>query len=225
MKSYKPFSGFCVVLIGIALSALGGGTICAQEADKVDPLCFRGKRIDHCKSFMIFEMGLKSLVTGRNRNPSKARFLLTGDIGWMKNTSMKNAFGFSVYGAADEYGSRIGIRPRFRRGLSRRTTLDFSAGIILSGTNYREPQEFPGFVASVSIGMAGWFSVDAHLEALKLKRTVFNPVDFTVSEEKTTDVSLYLGASGRHYIVLGALAFTFVAALIALIVPDSEIYR
>lgn len=215
MESYKPLSGFCALLIAIALPVLGSETSYAQDSRNVDPLCFRGKRIDHCKSFIVFETGLKFLVTGRNRNPFKDEFLLTGDIGWMKNTSMKNAFGFSVYGAADDHGSRIGIRPRFRRWLSRRTALDFSAGIILSGTDIKGPQEYPGFVASMSIGMAGWFSVDAHLEALKLKRIVFNPVDFTVSEEKTTDVSLYLGASGRHYMVLVAPAVLIGALLVS----------
>ena len=215
MKSYKPFSGFCAIIIAIALPLLGGESSYAQDRTKIDPLCFIGNRFDHCKSFIILETGLKFLVTGHNRRPDKAGFLLTGDIGWMKNTSMKNAFGFSFYGAADDDGARIGIRPRFRRWLSRRTALDLSAGIIFSGTDNKGSYKSPGFVASASLGVVGWFSVDAHLETIKLERTIINRFDQTVSKETSTDVSLYLGASGHHYVGIALSVVTFIAAKIA----------
>ena len=120
------------------------------------------------------------------------------DVGLMFNRTSKDAFGASIYLAGDDDGSRFGIRPRYRRWLTRRVALDFSAGVLFGGTdNYVKPK-WPGFVASTSLAFAELISVDIHFESYRFERTVYT-FPPTNSVEKGTTSSLYVGLTGRSY--------------------------
>lgn len=200
------------VLLSLSLSvdALGEGDSNACG------VCFKGKSIERCCNYFIFESGYKTLISGSNRDLGKSGFLFTADLGLMRNLNTIHAIGASVYLAADDDGTRNGLRLRYRRWLGKHATLDVSAGPILAGSSDLRVARWPGFVASVSVGSAGWFSVDAHLEALRFAGPVYDPVSLDYVNEDVTDVSLYLGVSGRAYmafvtpiVVIALIAITF----------------
>jgi len=188
-----------LTLVALSLVSAFSSSVNASDTSNVSALRFLGARADRTSNYIIFESSVKTLVTSSNRRPEKAGFLLTADLGLMHNIDSTRAAGASFYISADDYGFRIGLRPRYRRWLGKHATIDISAGLLLAGyTNYRA-YKFLGYVASASIGSAGWFSVDAHVEVLSLFR----------GSEK----SVYLGASGRGF--LAFVPAVFIATVLA----------
>lgn len=191
---YRSLTLSALILVSVISASANAG-----EPTRISSLRFVGARSDRTRNYIIFESSVKTLVTSSNRRPGKAGFLLTADLGLMHNIDSTRAAGASFYISADDDGFKIGLRPRYRRWLGKHATIDISAGLLLAGyANYRA-YKFPGYVASASIGSAGWFSVDAHVEVLPLFRG--------------SETSVYLGASGRRFMAL--VPAVFIATVLA----------
>ncbi len=67
-------------------------------------LCFRGKPKGKCCSFLIFESGLLSRISGSGQPSNKSRFLITADLGLMFNNKNSSAIGGSFHVAGDGNG-------------------------------------------------------------------------------------------------------------------------
>jgi hypothetical protein len=181
-------------------------------------LCWRGKPLPECRSFLITEVGISYPLGDPIANGGYT--VVAGDLGWMKNISERAAVGATVHarlGLADEY-ARAGVRARYRRWLGRRNSLDFSPGIILvsretSTTDYYPP----GFVASATfnLGTVAGLSLEAdygrysRLELVALG--AYEPRRFTdVTWRAGWKLGGVPGTIGMAPFIAGGILFLFV---------------
>jgi hypothetical protein len=130
-------------LIGAMLAAALLGTAHAQVASPPAtgaanfPLFKPGRPLPECASFMITELGLGRMT--RSGAEQSSRFVLTGDVGYMRNISPLSAVGASLHAATTNGGSSLGVKFRYRRWLkgaqSRpgRASVELGAGLMLFG--------------------------------------------------------------------------------------------
>ena len=168
--------------------------------------CFRGRSLPECKTFWITEFGYSRRF---NLQPShypdnRPNDFLNWELGGMTNINRRSALGatlfggFNVGGSYFGYGSRIGLKPRFRLWLNPTTNLDLSPGIILYGDFNSFKPKFPGFTGQVGLNLRDWFALTSHLEIVRL-------------ETVGTDVVWYNGVKLGSY----PGVFTGVAAIVA----------
>jgi hypothetical protein len=199
----------CVLLAPLLLAANPGAAeeMPATPEKPAHALCWRGKPLAECRSFLITEMGLLAQLNETTSNQYGDGVSLSFELGWMKNVSPREAIGFSGYALASDV-SRMGVRGRYRRWLSRRTAIDVSPGILLSGENSATNFKAPGFVLGTSANLGD-------LLALTLEAEWSQYRDYgdglTTSYETGSDVTFRGGAK------LGsALGVVGTAALFAL---------
>lgn len=169
--------GFTLFPAGISAGDDNDSSITAPENPPKNQGCgcFRGKPLPECCSFWITEVSLKyrisrSWIKSDNPDEEQAKTVLSADLGFMQNITPEYALGFSVYGGVDADKSRLGIRGRYRRWLTRRTTLDISPGVLLFGGEsgqFAIRSKYPGFVGSISIGYNDWISGGLHYEIIR----------------------------------------------------------
>jgi len=130
-------------------------------------LCWRGKPLPECRSFLITEMGVMARL---DDDPflSDDWFFFTFDLGWMKNVSPREALGFSGYALAADT-SRLGVRGRYRRWLSRHTAIDISPGILLSGEDPGVDYDPPGFVLGASANLGDLIALTLEAEYARFR--------------------------------------------------------
>ncbi len=208
--------GLCI-LSGSVLSSATCQTVEASDRTSVSSLRFVGAPASKTKNHIIFETSAKTLLSSSNRRLGKSGLLLTADLGLMHNIGSSHAVGASFYGSADDDGAKIGVRSRYRRWLGKRATFDVTAGLLLLGDANFTSLRFPGYVASASIGMAGRFSIDAHMEVTQVTQITFDRTMNRLTTRNFTETSFYLGASGR-----GFLGFVIPAAVVAIIAAASN---
>lgn len=126
-------------------------------------LCWRGKPLAECRSFLITEMGLLVQMNRNTSNLYAESVVLTFDLGWMKNVKPREAIGFSGYALAGDV-SRLGIRGRYRRWLTRHTAIDVSPGILLSGENTVTNFQAPGFVLGTTANLGDLIALTLEAE-------------------------------------------------------------
>lgn len=91
-----------------------------------------------CRSFWITEVAyLKRLSQSFDREPwpgyyssNNLDYYFSADVGWMKNLRNRNALGATLYWGADDRGSRIALKPRYRKWLTPTLHADVSIGVI-----------------------------------------------------------------------------------------------
>ena len=111
--------------------------------------CFRGRPQPACDQFWITEF---SLLTRINRLPDgeylSVPYFMRWELGSMENHGPRSAAGVTLVAELDDLGSRLGVKPRYRRWLGPRAALDLSAGVLFKGSGrFRAP----GFVAQAAI--------------------------------------------------------------------------
>lgn len=121
----------------------------------------------------------------------------------MRNFNAHTALGATLIVGADDDGSRIGIKPRYRRWLNRTTSFEVSPGILLSRGNNQFDAEFPGFTGHAGLNVGDWFALTGQMEVIRLQ---------TVG----TDVAWYGGFKlGSYAAPIGSVVLLIVAAIAA----------
>lgn len=87
--------------------------------------CFRGQPLPTCKSFWITESSLIASTGQRFKIASDGNSFWSVEIGWMRNLSPKVAVGGGV-AAGDSF---VSLRPRYRRWVTPKTSVDGIVGV------------------------------------------------------------------------------------------------
>lgn len=187
------------------------GAVSAQERTERRQMSMAERPYAECENFLVFETGYKTAISGSGLRRGKAAWALTADLGIMHNLNERHAVGLSFYGAADDDGSRTGIRARYRYWSTKRGGLDLGAGVILPSDKPSRGSPKSGFFLSGAITRAGIISIDAQLEVLKLTTSTYDTQAHRVKLSNKTETTLYLGAKSH-----GALAVvtTFAVLLV-----------
>jgi hypothetical protein len=174
--------------------------------------CFRGRPGDECQTFWITEFSyarrLNALAV--EREVGNGRWLLTGEIGHMVNLGRRNAIGGTISGAFDDRGSRVAIKARGRRWLSKTVAADLGLGVILAGEDNSYEASFPAFTGYVGLMTGDLIGFGVWVDAIPAK-----PKPEISSEPIGTDVAVYAGIKGGGYVGLVGGIATFIAAAIA----------
>ena len=159
---------------------------------RLPALTWRGRPLAETRSFMITEFGVLERIDDYPYLGGDSRIAISFDLGWMKNISERGAVGFSGYALVSDPTTRMGIRGRYRRWLSRKTSIDISPGVLLSGEDSGIEYDPPGFVlgATLNAGDLVALTVDAEY-ARNLDLVHDTP---PLQWEKRTDVAWRAGA-------------------------------
>ena len=175
--------------------------------------CIRGRPKEKCCSFLIYESGLLSRISGSGQPSSLSKFLITTDLGLMFNRSNSSAIGASFHLAADDDNARFGIGLRYRKWLTKKSALDLSPRLLIAGNARIRTFRFPGFAFSASYSIYELLSIDAYFDIIRYEKKIYSasiPYETTVNKTQT---GLYLGASGRSWAVL-ALPIVLIVAIV-----------
>ena len=170
---------------------------------RIPALTWRGRPLAETRSFMVTEFGVLERIDDYPYIGGDSRIAFSFDLGWMKNISESGAVGFSGYALISDATTRMGIRARYRRWLSRKTSIDISPGVLLGGEDSGIEYDPPGFIlgATLNAGDLVALTVDAEY-ARNLDLVHDTP---PIQWEKRTDVAWRAGAKlGSGLGVLGA---------------------
>jgi hypothetical protein len=173
---------------------------------RIPPLTWRGRPLAETRSFLITEFGVLARIDDNPYIVADPRIAFSFDLGWMKNISENGAVGFSGYALVSDPTTRMGIRARYRRWLSQKTSIDVSPGVLLGGEDSGIEYDPPGFVlgATLNAGDLVALTVDAEY-ARNLDLVHDTP---PLQWEKRTDVAWRAGAKfGSGLGFLGAAGF------------------
>lgn len=159
---------------------------------RIPALTWRGRPRAETGSFLITEFGVLTRIDHYPYIGGDSRMAFSFDLGWMKNISESGAVGFSGYALVSDPTSRLGLRARYRRWLSRRTSIDISPGILLSGEDSGIEYDPPGFVLGTTLNAGDLVALTVDAEYAKNLDLVHDtpPLQW----EKRTDVAWRAGA-------------------------------
>jgi hypothetical protein len=179
-------------------------------------LCWRGKPLAECRSFLITEVGLSYSLSGPTMNGAP---VVAGDLGWMKNISERAAVGGTAharFSPGDEY-ARAGVRARYRRWLGR-NSVDLSPGIILVSRDTNTLEYYPpGFAASATFNLGAVAGLTLEADYGRYSRLELVPLG-AYERRRFTDVTWRAGwklggvpgTIGMVPFIVGGILFLFV---------------
>ena len=133
----------CLPAVFLLGALLAGSPAAAQTR-------FRGAPLPECRSFFLTEASA-GFVYGENAH-------VTADLGYMRNLDQGSAVGGSVFLSAEtvieDNWVAFGVRPRYRRWLSRKTSLD--ATLALGSYQNTADSEDDGFLANAALTFGAW---------------------------------------------------------------------
>ncbi len=155
--------------------------------------CLNAKRYPACCSYWVTDAGIGVFTSSFNyRNSSNV--MLFGDLGYMVNLNEKTSLGGTFFGATDEDRARAGVRFRYRRWLSDKTTLDFSPGLLFLGGHANAEAFWPAFIVTGHISYNSRINGYVGMEFFRVKSyTSFLPYGVTPSG-KSNESSFFVGA-------------------------------
>jgi hypothetical protein len=151
-------------LVRLAVLALiavvpGGAKDLAAQTRAPDPLCWRGRPLDRCKSFLLLEFSAPRHLAGTRLDPIVAeqgyghprwdqglasQFMF--DVGYMRNVGPRSAVGGTVeVGFVVDDPRTVGMfgaTARYRRWLTRRVSADGAVGVLRMPVGVVEPLPF-----------------------------------------------------------------------------------
>ena len=170
---------------------------------RIPALTWRGRPLAEARSFMITEFGVLARIDDNPYTSSDSRIAFSFDLGWMKNISESGAAGFSGYALVSDPTSRLGLRARYRRWLSRGTSIDISPGVLLGGEDSGIEYDPPGFVLGATLNAGDLVALTVDAEYARNLDLVRDTPPF--QWEKRTDVAWRVGAKlGSGLGLLGA---------------------
>jgi hypothetical protein len=177
-----------------------------RPSRRVPALTWRGRPLAETRSFMITEFGVLARIDDYPYGVGLSRIQVSFDLGWMKNISENTAVGFSGYTLVLDPTTRLGIRARYRRWLSRKTSLDLSPGVLLGGEDSGIEYDPPGFVLGASLNAGDLVALTVEAEYARNLDLVHDTPPF--QWEKRTDIAWRAGAKfGSGIGLLGAAGF------------------
>ena len=169
----------------------------------IPALTWRGRPLAETRSFMITEFGVLARIDDYPYIGGDSRTAISFDLGWMKNISERGAVGFSGYALVSDPTTRLGIRARYRRWLSRKTSIDISPGVLLGGEDSGIEYDPPGFVLGATLNAGDLVALSVDAEYARNLDLVHDTPPF--QWEKRTDVAWRAGAKlGSGLGLLGA---------------------
>lgn len=169
-------------------------------------VCFRGRPLPRCSAFWITEFGLAARLT-------PAEFangpLYTWELGGMKNRGTRNALGAALFVEGSDEGGAWGLRPRYRRWLNPKTTLDLAPGIAIGG----DRNLTPGFSGHVALNFADYFALTSTIRVARRYEYVpatLSPAGYPLSYTEVPSIRAAWFGGAR----LGALPGTIVGVAI-----------
>jgi hypothetical protein len=183
---------------------------------RIPSLTWRGHPYPETRSFMITEFGVMYRLDRYPYLGGTSRLAITFDLGWMKNVGSRHAVGFSGYAMPADQTTRLGIRFRYRRWLSRSASIDVSPGVILGGEDSAIEYDPPGFVLGTTLNAGDLIAVMVDAELARNWEFVEESPPF-VTRTTHTDVTWRAGAklgSGLGLLSAAALVglFVYIAA-------------
>jgi hypothetical protein len=161
-----PLAGFLLIPLLWAAPEVKA----AEDAlDESHALCWRGHPLPECRSFLITEFGLLARLDDYPYQRGASRVAVTFDAGWMKNISERDAVGLSGQVLTSDPTQRIGVRGRYRRWLSRNTSVDLTPGVFVSGEDNLIDYDPPGFVMGAAFNAGDLISVTVETEYARYK--------------------------------------------------------
>lgn len=153
----------------------------AAAQSTADPAraCFAGRPLPECKTFWLTEVGYYHRASGGGsvqRVPADfaGRLDLDDHFSWelgrMWNRTARTAVGSTLLFGGGGSGLRFGVKGRYRRWLSQRSSLDFSAGAL--GVVTRSPYSQPnargyGVTGEVALGWKDWAAIAVRADAVR----------------------------------------------------------
>ena len=133
----------------------------------------------------------------------------------MKNVSTRSAVGFSGYAMPSDETTRLGIRGRYRRWLSRRLSLDVSPGVILGGEDAALNYDAPGYVLGATLNAGDLIAVMVDAEVARSWTFAEEDPPF-LTRETHTDVTWRAGAKIGSGLGLAASVGLIALVIVAL---------
>jgi hypothetical protein len=111
---------------------------------------FRGAPLPECRSFFLTEVS-GGVIYDQN-------FVATADLGYMRNLDPGSAVGGSIFlsaeGVVEDSWVAFGLRPRYRRWLSRQTSLD--AALAVGGVAGTSGSTDGGLLVHTELTFGAW---------------------------------------------------------------------
>lgn len=170
-------------------------------------LCWRGKPMPECRTFLVTELGVYGRLDDDPTQAADNPVYFTLDLGVMKNVSPVSAVGVTAYGGAGDSHARIGARFRYRRWLSRNTSVDLAPGVIAYGSeDGGYTHQAPGFVFGATWNWRDWVALGLEVEHSRYRIEGYTPGELA-SPEKISDTTWRAGGKlGSAPGVLGTAA-------------------
>jgi hypothetical protein len=201
-------------ILALLLFAATAAAESGAAPDHTHALCWRGKPLPECRSFLITELGVLYRLDSDPISPGVSRLHFSFDLGWMKNVSDHAAVGATAYGLAGTEHARTGIRGRYRHWLSRESSLDFAPGVLLGGGEDSGLKfQSPGFVGAIILNQGDWVAVTVEGEYSRFRS--YGYVGSGIASQKSSDMTWRAGAKlGSAPGTIGAILLVGAAIVI-----------
>jgi len=144
--------------------------------------CFRGKPLPECQSFWIIETGAQyRFGLPETHQRWYETLMYSYELGLMFNRSTPHAIGGALFFDYDDYENnlqrhniQVGIRPRYRRWLVRKLSLDIAPGLILTGSKI----ENPVFSGEVMVNISDLGALTFRLDMRNRRAIVYSGIKF-----------------------------------------------
>jgi hypothetical protein len=151
----------------------------AQPAPDTVRACFAGRPLPECKTFWITEVGYYHRAFGGGSiQPVPADFAgrldldnhFSWELGRMSNRSARTAVGGTFLVGGGGSGLRFGVKARYRRWLSKRSSLDLSGGAlgVVTRSLYSQPSARGyGITGDVALDWKDWAAITVRADAIR----------------------------------------------------------
>jgi hypothetical protein len=181
----------------IAFGLLFSSVAAAQQGrEQTDPLCTRGRPRPACNWFLITETGGNMRVAPERLGyrTKKAQF----EVGAMHNSRGRSAIGVTAFGITNlDDETYLGIKPRYRRWLSRVLAVDVSAG-----PRWEMNSGGGGFLAAIGFSVGDWGGFTTQVDVARSRPFINHQVTWHVGLR----LGSYLGSLGVLLVPVGTAA-------------------
>jgi hypothetical protein len=180
----------------------------------------------YCNFFLISEFGYMHRIALDSKIPDNyydEPFLFIWELGLMLNVNEKNALGISAYAAADDEGSRYGVKARMRCWFSHGFSLDIAPGILLDKIDSHY-ENYPGFTGQIGLNW-NWLTLATQLEVIPVYANFRNELG-ELNRSNGHEVAWYAGLKlNSDPGFLGCLASVFVVPMLVYVFdPDDRVF-
>jgi hypothetical protein len=127
----------------------------------------RGRPWPECRTFALTEFGYSRRLISDERDSTSGGWLFTGEVGIMANRGARSAWGATVFCEFESEGFLWGIRPRYRRWLTRSISCDVAPGILVdAGTGAPFEGRSPAFSGQVSLNFSDLIALTSQVDVI-----------------------------------------------------------